>query len=604
MTSPTANQQHVSGTSRAGKFPVRRFLELLHRLRLANPGPGRKIFLLLAAIYGVIIVNTYGQVRLNRWQGAFYNALDAHDYPAFINQLGVFFVIVAGLLVLVVAQTWLADTAKVLARGWLTRHLLAIWLEPGRAYLLGFTGDIARNPDQQITQDASRLTELSIGFVIGIGQAGLLLASFIGVLWGLSASIVFTYHGNSFSIPGYMVWCALAFSGTGSLLTWLLGRPLVPRNAERYAREGELRSQLVRVNDNVGAISIERGESGERQESERDLGRLLVSLQRIVNAHAKVTWVTSGYGWLGLVFPIIVAMPGYFSGTMTLGSLIMVVGGFNQVQNSLRWFIDNYASIAEWQAVLNRVTGLIDMIDETAGGNPDVSRIAFAAGEPDRVSIEKLAVCLPGDLTKCILVDGPVMTIGKGEWVLVAGKQGSGRTTLFMALAGLWPWGRGTIRLPQPFNALFLSERPYVPPGTLLQALAYPAHERSLAASDAERALREVGLGELAGELGVQNNWSRELSMGEQQRLGIARLLLRAPDWAFLDNCLSALDDEDGAEVLQTIKRKLPAMGVMAMSRNEGREGLYDRVIRLGGPASLPPLTLVNGVAANSGGGS
>jgi vitamin B12/bleomycin/antimicrobial peptide transport system ATP-binding/permease protein len=597
MTSTIVNESSGSTPAFAGQSPLRRLLGLLQRLRQAEPKLGRKIFAMIAAIFGVILVNTYGQVRLNQWQGAFYNALDRHDFPAFVTQLWVFFAIVGCLLVLVVAQTWMTETAKVHARHWLTSHLLAIWLEPRRAYLLGFAGDIARNPDQQISQDTSRLTDLSISFVIGLGQASLLLVSFIGVLWGLSSAVVFTYQGSSFTIPGYMVWCALAYSGTGSLLTWLVGRRLVPRNAERFAREGELRSQLVRIGENVEAISIERGEAGEKRKSERSLGQLLASLQNIANAHARLTWVTSGFGWTGLVFPIVVAIPGYFSGSMTLGSLIMVVGGFNQVQNALRWFIDNYTSIAEWQAVLGRVTALMDAIDQTGNPHVNASRIGFAAAQGDHIGFENLAVCLPGDFNSCILIDGPSVTIARGERIQFAGERGSGKTTLFMALAGLWPWGRGTIFTPQPFNALFVSERPYIPAGTLMQALAYPDPESSLAKDRAIQAMRDAGIGEFSNQLGVSNHWDRDLSLGDQQRLGIARLLLRAPDWAFLDNSLSALDDEAATGVLALIKQKLPDTGIIAMTDSENLKGFYSRVIRLGGPASLQPFTLVDGVA-------
>jgi putative ATP-binding cassette transporter len=551
---------------------------------------------MLAVVFGVILLNTYGQVRLNQWQGALFDALDRRNLPDFLRELWIFFVIVAGLLVLVVAQTWVTETAKVQARRWLTRHILTIWLEPRRPYLLGFAGEVARNPDQRISQDASRLTELSISFVIGLGQATLLLISFIGVLWGLSTLVVFNYQDTSFTIPGYMVWCALLFTGTGSLLTWLFGRPLVRRNAERYASEGEFRTKLVRISDNAEAISLEHGESGEWRSAETSLGRLITALQRLANTHARLVWVTSGYGWIGLVFPIIVAAPGYFSGSMTLGSLIMVVGGFNQVQNALRWFIDNYPNIAEWQAVLDRVTALIDAIEDTAARNADVSCITVAAGDGDRVILENLAVCVPGDLKSCILLKERKISIVKGERVLFVGGQGSGKTTLFMALAGLWLWGRGTIRLPQPFNALFLSERPYVPHGTLMEALAYPGAETALMPERAARAMKDAGLGNLVDQLSVRNNWDRDLSLGEQQRLGIARLLLRSPDWAFFDNCLSALDDEAGAKVLTLLKKKLPAMGVAAMSDHEDLDNYYTRVIKIGDVASLQPFTSVGGV--------
>ncbi|MBI2718066.1 MAG: ABC transporter ATP-binding protein/permease [Rhizobiales bacterium] len=570
---------------------------LLRRLRLAEPREARILFLMMAGVLAVILANTFGQVRLNQWQGAFYNALERRDFGDFLIQLGVFFAIVAGLLVLVVAQTWVTETMKVRARRWLTTHVIDSWLKPRRAYLLGFAGDIGRNPDQRIAEDAGRLTDLSIGLSVGLGQSSLLLVSFLGVLWTLSTSVVFAWHGSTFTIPGYMVWSALVFSAVGSLLTYLVGRPLIAGNAERFAREGELRTALVRVSENSEVISLERGEPGERQVTIGFLGTLIAVMQRLANARARLTWVTSGYGWIGLVVPIVVAAPGFFAGNMTLGGLIMVVGGFNQVQNALRWFIDNYPSIAEWQACLQRVTLLLDSLESVELHHDQAGRIALAASDGDTLVLDGLAVCLPGDLSTCILLADRHLEIVPGDRVLFVGAQGSGKTTLFMALAGLWPWGRGTIRQPQPFDALFLPERPYLPEGTLRRALAYPEAGDKLAVSDVAAALHDVGLAHLVAELDVANHWDKDLSLDDQQRLSIARILLRRPRWAMLDDCLSALDDKSGRDLLAILRNRLPSTAIVSTSHRGDMDHFYARVIELGGVASLPPFTLEGGVA-------
>ena len=552
---------------------------------------------MLAAIFALILINTFGQVRLNQWQGAFYNALERHDGADFAAQLGIFFVIVGILLVLVVAQTWITETLKVRSRRWLTAHILDTWLAPRRAYLLGFAGDIARNPDQRISEDASRLTDLSIGLAVGLGQSTLLLVSFLGVLWTLSSAVVFSFGGHVFTIPGYMVWCALLFTVIGSLLTYWVGRPLIVINAERYAREGEFRTTLVRVSENAEVISLERGEPGERSLAAGFLGALTATMQKLANARARLTWVTSGYGWIGLVAPIVVAAPGYFTGNMTLGGLFMVVGGFNHVQNALRWFIDSYPSIAEWQAVLQRVTTLLDDLQSIETHHDAAGRIVFEKGPPGKLTLRNLAVCLPGDLSTCILIEDRILEIPAGGRLRFQGPPGSGKTTLFMALAGLWPWGRGTIVQPEPFNAMFLPERPYLPPGTLRHSLVYPGAEAEFTSDQVIAAMRDVGLPHLVAQLDISNHWDKDLSLGDQQRLAIARLLLHQPGWAFLDDCLSALDDQEGQEILLTLTQRLPAIGIVSTSHSRSSSAFYPKTIELSGVASLPPFTLVDGMA-------
>lgn len=577
---------------------------LLHRLHFANPPLARSVAMMLAGVFAVILLNTFGQLRLNAWQGLFYNALEQRNTAEVIRQLGDFLLIVGMLLVLVVAQTWLTETMKVRARLWLTRHMLGVWLAPRRAYLLGFAGDIARNPDQRIGQDASLLTDSSIGFAVGLGQATLLLVSFIGVLWQLSQQVVFTWNGTNFSIPGYMVWCALAFTSAGSLLTYLVGRPLINLNAQRYAAEGDFRTSLVRVSDNADVIALERGEADELHHASEAISVLTASMQALANARARLTWITSGYGWLGLIVPIVVAAPGYLAGNLSWGGLFMVINGFNQVQNALRWFIDNYAGIAEWQANMQRVAALLESLDHVEDTAQNTTRIALRTGPAGEISMNNLAVCLPGDLSTCILVGDANLVIKAGDRLRFVGAPGSGKTTLFMALAGLWPWGRGTIVMPEPINALFVPERPYIPKGTLREAITYPKHGEAFDDAAVRNAMTTAGLAHLLPQIDVANGWGKDLSLGDQQRLSIARLLLLKPDWAMLDDSLSAVDEASEHALLRALAEHLPQVAIIATSRSRGVDGFYRRTIELGGVASLPPFKLVNGNGVRTGGGA
>src|SRR5918996_2054763 len=337
----------------------------------------RRVGLLAAGIVIVLCANAVGQIRLNVWQGAFFDALEQRNLATFAAQLLVFGVIVGGLLVLVVAQTWLKEMLQVRLREWLTHDLLDRWLAPKRAYLLAQAGEIGANPDQRVQEDTRHLIDLSSDLGVGLLQSSLLLISFVGVLWVLSAEVVFAVGERSFGIPGYMVWCALAYAIGGSWLAWRVGRPLIALNATRYAREAELRFALVRVSENAEGIALYGSEAQERRILDQPVDRVATVTRDLASSLARLTWVTSGYGWLALVAPILVAAPGYFSGGLSFGGLMVVIGAFNQVQQALRWFVDNFPRIADWRATLLRVVALRDVLQapETTGRDPSAIRL-------------------------------------------------------------------------------------------------------------------------------------------------------------------------------------------------------------------------------------
>jgi putative ATP-binding cassette transporter len=567
---------------------------MLRRLYRGSHTEGWAVLAMMISVFVVIVFNTVMQVRLNEWKGQFYNALQDRNFAAFLNQLGLFLVIVGILLALGVAQTWVTETMKVKARRWVTSGLLEAWLMPRRAYLLRFAGEIGHNPDQRITEDVRRLADQSIGLLVGLGQSTLLLASFVGVLWHLSAEVVFTYQGSSFTIPGYMVWCALAFTFIGSGLTYLFGRPLIAINAELYAREGAFRTALVNINEHAEGISLDRGECDERNVAKHRLSEVLKLDQALASMRARLTWVTAGYGWIGLIAPIIVAAPGYFSNSMTLGDLMMVVGAFMQVQNALRWFIDHYPSIAEWQAVLSRVTLLLRTLDRLEAASDESGAIELGTTPDGTLALDHLMISPPGDESRGVSVGHQKYEIAPGERVLFVGPPDSGKTALFMALAGLWPWGRGTIRLPYPFAAMFVPERPYVPLGTLRHAIAYPAPESDFTPEQIHAVMRDAGIAHLVPRCGAANQqWSKDLSVGDQQRFAVARLLLHKPEWVVLDNSLSALDEEAQNDILALLRQRLPDSAVISTSRRRFGERFYGRVIELGINSAQPAFTPV-----------
>ena len=363
MGDRSSKQSDLPATAAALVAGMRLTPQMLIMFRAFLGSPQRtKLLLLGVAIVAVIVATAFGQVRLNAWNQPFYDALAHKDLRGFLNQLMVFGVIACGLLVLNVAQAWLNQTTKVKLREWLVCDLFDEWLKPRRAFHLVNAGEMGTNPDQRIHEDARHLTELTTDLGIGLLQSSLLLGSFIGVLWILSQNVTFHVSGRSFGIPGYMVWCALLYAGTASWLSWRVGRPLIELNSERYAREADLRFALVRLNEHSDSVALYGGEQDEKRRLTAELKNVLRAMRRIVSATTRLTWVTAGYGWFTIIAPIVVASPGYFGGDLSFGALMMVVGAFIQVQQALRWFIDNSSTIADWHATLLRIASFRETV--------------------------------------------------------------------------------------------------------------------------------------------------------------------------------------------------------------------------------------------------
>jgi putative ATP-binding cassette transporter len=529
----------------------------------------------------VVVANTVGQIKLNAWHGAFYDALEQRSLPGIGSQVVVFLVIACILLFLVVGQTWLQENIKVKLREWLTHDLVDQWLTPKRAYYLTQTGEAGANPDQYIQADARHLAETTATHAFGLLQCTLLLVSFVGVLWALSSNVVFTYGDNSFTIPGYMVWCALSYAAAGSFLTWLVGRPLIKLNAERYAREADLRFAIVRVNESSEAITLQGGEGDERKFMNSPIADVVGLCRQLAGGLARLTWVTSGYGWLGLIVPVLVALPGYFGGSLSLGGLMMVAGAFNQVQNSLRWFVDNFAGIADWRATLLRVMRFRDSLAGLENGSDDGAGIAVSAHPLDKLSFAGLAIDLPDGR---VSLDQQAVEIAPGDRVLIAGPSGCGRARLLRAVAGLASAGAGTILLPDAKQILFMSPQPYLPAGTLRCAITYPLSCEARDETAIRNALTRVDLSGLATRLDDRERWDRALTAGEQQRLILARLLVRRPRWIFMEDAAAYLNEVDCLLLHSIFTRELAASSVIAVSDSPALTNFYDRVFSLHRP--------------------
>jgi putative ATP-binding cassette transporter len=537
----------------------------------------RRLGLLAAAIVLVVCVNSVAQIWLNAWQGHFFDAIAQRDLATFGTQLLAFGAIVGSLLILVVAQTWLKEMLRVGLREWLTHDLLDGWLAPRRAYHLTQAGEIGANPDQRVQQDARHLVDLSTDLAVGLLQSSLLLISFVGVLWVLSDEVVFAVGARSFCIPGYMVWCALAYAIGGSTLAWRVGRPLIPLNARRYAREAEFRFALVRVSENAEGIALHGSEAQERRTLDQPVDRVVSVMRELANGLARLTWVTSGYGWLALVAPILLAAPGYFGGSLSFGGLMMVIGAFNQVQQALRWFVDNLPQIADWRATLLRVEALRHRLQAPEPTGRDPGRITVAVDEMERLVFENLSLALGSGRAA---FEQSRVEVAPGERVLIVVEHGSDKSALFRAVAALWPWGAGTIHLPPGDTMMFMSPRPYLPLGSLRAGASYPEAPERFDHASVAAALERVGLRHLLVALDREERWDQDLSLEEQQRLAFARLLLHRPRWVMLDDALSALDEDQRRSLLAIFEQELVDTAVVSIGRSPARDGFYDRTLR------------------------
>ncbi len=536
------------------------------------------VALLAVALFVVIAATAYGQIRLNSWNQPFYDALSRRDFPRFLVQLGVFCIIAGVLLVLNVAQRWLGEMLKLKLRQGLVHDLVQNWLVPGRAFRIANAGDIGVNPDQRMHEDARHLTELSADLGIGLLQGSILLITFINILWGISSGFVFHVAGRTLAIPGYMVWAAVIYAASASLLSIWVGRSLIDRNAERYAREAELRFSLVRVNEHIDSIALAGGEADEARRIELDLAAVLLAMRRLIIGLMNLTWVTAGYGWFTLVAPILAAAPLYFAGTLSFGGLMMASGAFVQVQSSLRWFVDNASTLADWRATLLRVASFRRALLRADVLHHVESQIAFVEGEPGRIVMDHLEIVSP---TGCSKLEETYVEVKAGERVLIVGQAGTGTTPLFRALAGLWPWGAGRVKRSSGETMLCIPRNAYLPPGTLREILAYPSPVANFAAEAFPQALERLGLDRLVPMLDQSRRWDRILGEGEQQSLAFARAVIHAPLWLLIEEVLDTLDDDTRRRVSDVIVKDLAGSGVIHIGHTALHSDLFGRALHL-----------------------
>jgi len=510
--------------------------------------------ILLAAVIAIELSIVGLTVLFNSWNNVFYNALQNRDWDAFVTQLIYFCFIAGALVVLAVYQLYLNQWLQIRWRRWMTRAYLDHWMEGANHYRMQLLGDAADNPDQRISEDIAQFIALTLTIGLQLLNACVTLFSFTIILWGLSAAAPLHVFGIRFDIPGYLFWAALIYAGAGTILTHLIGRPLIALNFQQQRYEADFRFNLVRVRENSEQIALLEGEAAERDRLLIRFRNVVANWMAIMSRQKKLVFFTASYAQAAVVFPFIMVSPAYFANVVQLGGLMQSANAFGRVQEALSVFVTVYRQLAEWRAVVERLSGFDQSVATARAVAVTPPVIDVVTGDAPVVSFTDLAVRLPNGVPLATTND---LAIGLGERVLVSGPSGAGKSTLFRALAGVWPFGAGTITLPKDARVMILPQRPYFPIAPLAAAVAYPAESGRFDAGRVAELVAAVGLPALAKRVEDEAHWNRMLSLGEQQRLGIARALLHAPDYLFLDEATASLDEASEAALYRLLEQRL-----------------------------------------------
>ena len=529
---------------------------------------------LLAVVVALDLGTVFVTVELNKWQAPFYNTFEAKDQVEFMRLLGVFSMLAGAYIVMVVYQQYLTQMLQIKWRRWLTEQYLDRWLSARTYYRMQLTDRATDNPDQRIAEDLNGLVTTTLSLSLGLLNATVTLGSFVVILWGLSGPFSFSLAGREMQIPGYLVWVALVYAIAGTWGAHRIGRPLVGLNFQRQRVEADFRFSLVRFRENAEGVALYNGETGEHANFMNRFRAVFDNWWEIMHRQKKLTWFQSFYGQLAVIFPYVVVAPRFFSGSIPLGILMQTASAFGQVQGALSWFIDAYTGLANWKATVDRLIGFDNAMRQTqrdAAIDPGVTRC-----ETESAAIEAQGVRLELPNGQLLLADTD-LELEPRQPTLITGASGSGKSTMFRALAGIWPFGKGRVCLPAKARTLFLPQKPYLPIGSLRAVLSYPSHEGVFDDERLHAALRDCELPGLVERLDEVQNWALMLSGGEQQRIAFARALLQEPDWLFLDEATSAVDEAMERRLYALLSDRLPSTTIVSVGHRPGLVAFHRR---------------------------
>ena len=535
----------------------------------------KKAFFLLGCIIALTLGVVYMLVLLNQWNNSFYSALQNYDAKKIFDELIHFSWLAAIYILLAVYSYYLQQTLILNWRRWLTTRFIDIWLQNKTYYNLQMFGKDTDNPDQRISEDVRQFVEMTLSFGIGILKAFCTVASFVVILYNLSGSLSFTFMGKTWTINGYMLWASLLYSVIGTYITHIVGRKLVKINFIQQKYEADFRFSMIRLRESAESVAFYRGEAQEGSVFKQRFKMLLDNFWKLVNKQKQLVFLNSGYSQIAIIFPFVVAMNRYLTKEVTLGGLMQVASAFGRVQDSLSYFVDMYSSIAQWQAVVMRLTCFGHHMHDVYQQAERFHVERFAAA--DVVEVDNMQINLPDGKP---LLENISFTLHPGHNVLIKGVSGSGKSTLLRAISGIWPFVDGKIFLPERDKLMFIPQKSYLPLGTLRAALNYPGN-KPIDDTELIYLMDLCQIGYLKDKLDLEADWSHVLSVGEQQRLAFVRAHIQQPQWLFLDEATSALDEDTEANMYSLLQERLQQTTVVSVGHRSTLNKYHELVLRL-----------------------
>ena len=535
----------------------------------------KKAFFLLGCIIALTLGVVYMLVLLNQWNNSFYSALQNYDAKKIFDELIHFSWLAAIYILLAVYSYYLQQTLILNWRRWLTTRFIDIWLQNKTYYNLQMFGKDTDNPDQRISEDVRQFVEMTLSFGIGILKAFCTFASFVVILYNLSGSLSFTFMGKTWTINGYMLWASLLYSVIGTYITHIVGRKLVKINFIQQKYEADFRFSMIRLRESAESVAFYRGEAQEGSVFKQRFKMLLDNFWKLVNKQKQLVFLNSGYSQIAIIFPFVVAMNRYLTKEVTLGGLMQVASAFGRVQDSLSYFVDMYSSIAQWQAVVMRLTCFGHHMHDVYQQAERFHVERFAAA--DVVEVDNMQINLPDGKP---LLENISFTLHPGHNVLIKGVSGSGKSTLLRAISGIWPFVDGKIFLPERDKLMFIPQKSYLPLGTLRAARTYPGN-KPIDDTELIYLMDLCQIGYLKDKLDLEADWSHVLSVGEQQRLAFVRAHIQQPQWLFLDEATSALDEDTEATMYSLLQERLQQTTVVSVGHRSTLNKYHELVLRL-----------------------
>ena len=535
---------------------------------------------LLAVVVLLTLGGVFISVLINQWYNTFYNVLQEYKYEEFWPLIGQFTVLAFIYIAFAVYAIYLRQMLQLKWRTWMTEKYLDRWMQRQTYYRMQVEGDQADNPDQRISEDINQFVSLTLQLALGFLKQAAMLGAFIVILWNLSGMLTVPVGSQEFTIYGYMVWLSVIYALAGTLLTHKVGKKLIGLNYDQQRYEADFRFSMMRVRENSESIAFYRGEVPEQKVFSGRFREVIKNYWSLMRREKSLTWFTSSYSQLAIIMPLLMAAPRYFSGAIQLGGLMQISSAFGNVQDSLSFFVNSYSSIAQWTAVVKRLTSFAEHME--SAGNVKEGTTLLSGKE---FSMEGFSIDLPAEKQQG-LVQNLRLSVGRGEHLLVTGPSGAGKSTFLRAAAQIWPYCRGTLSFPEGELRMFLPQKPYLPLGRLKKAICYPEVEEFYCEQQILEVLDKCRLSKLSQNLEQEEDWSHVLSLGEQQRLAFARILLAKPQWAFLDEASSAMDEELEAYMYRLLQTELPDTAIISVGHRSSLFAYHQKKLHIAGDGS------------------